>query len=73
VAEFFSVPEVKQGEFGKKLQAHIEFLSQDAGAVFFHVAPSRKNAAIVVVVSGWKTAADAEAYVEVSGLLTLTE
>jgi hypothetical protein len=66
VAEFFSVSGLQQGEFARKLREHVESLVTDAMPIFFHAAPSRENAEVVVAVSGWKSGANADAYMAVS-------
>ncbi|PMD60992.1 uncharacterized protein K444DRAFT_612260 [Hyaloscypha bicolor E] len=62
VAEFFSVSGLKQGEFAEKLREHVESLVGDTMPIFFHAAPSRENAEVVVAVSGWKSGVNAGAY-----------
>ncbi|KAH8757055.1 hypothetical protein BGZ57DRAFT_908863 [Hyaloscypha finlandica] len=62
VAEFFSVSGLQQGEFARKLREHVESLVIDAMPIFFHAAPSRENAEVVVAVSGWKSGVNADAY-----------
>jgi hypothetical protein len=66
VAEFFSVSGLKQGEFAGKLREHVESLVGDTMPIFFHAAPSRENAEVVVAVSGWKSGVNAGAYMAVS-------
>jgi hypothetical protein len=66
VAEFFSVSGLQQEEFARKMREHVESLVRDAMSIFFHAAPSRENADVVVAVSGWKSGANADAYMAVS-------
>jgi hypothetical protein len=66
VAEFFSVSGLKQGEFSGKLREHVESLVGDEMPIFFHAAPSRECAEVVVAVSGWKNGVNANAYMAVS-------
>jgi hypothetical protein len=60
------VSQANQREFAGKLKTYVGDLRGDAIPIFFHAAPSRENAEMVVAVSGWKAAADADAYVAVS-------
>lgn len=60
------MPELKQSELAAKLKAYFEGFVGETGPIFFHAAPSRENAEVVVAISGWKSAAGPNAYVTVS-------